>query len=207
MEPVWVYFGVGLLATFVGTIPFGPINLYVVHTTVNKSFTKGVEFSVSASAIEIVQVLTAIFFGVYIDQFLHENAWVQIVIFSLFIGLGLFNLVRNSATVPKQPNRQHNIPEFLKGLLIAITNPQAIPFWIITFAFISQSVTLNFMGDSLPYFLIGVFFGKLLALTLFGFLSSLIKNRLNKSCNFINKSLGSVLILIGLIQAYNYFFV
>jgi len=207
MEAIWVYFGIGLLATFIGTIPFGPINLYVVDTTLKKSFHKGIQFSISASAIEIVQVLLAIFFGISIEQFLQEHSWVQVLIFTIFIALGVFNLLRKTKTPSVSHKKSLKIPEFVKGLLVAITNPQAIPFWIVTFAFISQSITIDFMSSSLPFFLIGVFFGKLLALTLFGVLSTLIQNRLNKSYTFINKSLGSVLLVIGLVQAYNYFFV
>ena len=96
--------------------------------------------------------------------------------------------------------------EFIKGLLVSIGNPQAIPFWIFVLAYLAQRFDLNFMGEELVWFLAGVFLGKLIALTVFGLLSTYLKTRLKTSCNLINKFMGTVLLLIGLFQAFKFFF-
>ncbi|MEM9052313.1 MAG: LysE family transporter, partial [Bacteroidota bacterium] len=148
--------------------------------------------------------LLAILFGALIQMFLNENSWIQVVVFSIFIGLGIYNLVRK--THPKLKERSKlKVSEFVKGFAVSLANPQAVPFWIFTLAFISQQVELDLMGVPLVWFLTGVFLGKLAALSLFGVLSFKLKDRLQKSCNLINKSFGAILLLIGLIQAFQFF--
>ncbi len=187
-----------------GALPFGAINLSVVNITLKKSFRHGVQFSLAASIVEIGEALVAILFGTLIEMFLREYSWIQIVIFSIFIALGLYNMFR--VTHPKLKDRSKlKVPDFVKGFVISIANPQAIPFWIFLLAFIAQSIQLNFMGVNLIWFLVGVFVGKFLALLLFGVLSNYLKDRLKKSCSLINKSFGAILLLIGLVQAYQYF--
>jgi len=196
---------IAFLATFVGAIPFGAINLSVIHITINKSFKRGFQFSIAASLIEILEATLAILFGAMIQMFLDENDWIQVVVFAIFIGLGIYNLLRK--THPKLKERSKlKVSDFVKGFAIALANPQAVPFWIFTLAFISQQMELNLMGTPLVSFLIGVFLGKLAALSLFGLLSFRLKDRLQNSCKLINRSFGAILLLIGLIQAYQYFF-
>ena len=49
MEGPPIYFVVGLIACFIGTIPFGPINLTVVKTTVDYNQARGTEVALAAS--------------------------------------------------------------------------------------------------------------------------------------------------------------
>ena len=199
------YFLIALVATFIGAIPFGAINLSVVNTTIKKSFAQGVHFSFATSLVEIAQAGIAIFFGLSIQRILNENSWIQIVVFSIFIALGVYNLVRK--THPKLGEKTKlKVPEFVKGFVISVANPQAVPFWLITLTLINQYFKLDYTGSNLTIFLIGVFVGKLLALLLFGVLSNFLKEKLQKSCTLINRSLGSVLLLIGLFQASKYFY-
>jgi threonine/homoserine/homoserine lactone efflux protein len=138
-------------------------------------------------------------------MFLSENNWIQVLYFCVFIGLGLYNLFRKTNPQLKSGSRIKK-SDFIRGLLVSIGNPQAIPFWIFVLAYLAQHFDLNFMGQGLVWFLVGVFIGKLLALILFGMLSNYLKKRLKESCNLINKFMGSVLLIIGLIQAFKYFF-
>lgn len=204
MEPAYLYFIVAFVACFVGAIPFGAINLSVVNVTLQKSMRKGLEFSVAASLVEILEASIAIYFGVIIQNFLQEYPIVQVIIFLAFIGIGIYYLRRK--TNPKLKERSKlNTSEFVKGLAISIINPQAVPFWIFMLTFIAQYFMFEYTGAVLIWFLAGVFAGKIMALLLFALMSNFLREKLQKSCNFVNRSLGSILLLIGLIQAAKYF--
>ena len=202
--PIYLYFLIAVAATFVGALPFVAINLSVINTTLTKSFNQGFHFSLAASLVEIFEAVIAISFGVVIQTYLMEHDWIQVLIFTVFIGLGVYNLVRVTHPTLKERSKRQ-VPEFVKGLLIAIANPQAVPFWLFTLAFIAQSFQLDFIGINLTAFLLGVFVGKFLALLLFGILSNYLRERLKKSCNLINKSFGAILLIIGVGQAFQYF--
>lgn len=201
---IFITFFIGLFATFIGTIPFGPINLSVVNLTLKKDKQQGFRFSMGASFTEIVEVAVAIAFGTYIQNFFQSYAWVQIVVILLFFGIGLYYLFVQ--TRPKLESRsKYKVGPFYKGIIVAFANPQALPFWVFMLTIISQYALIDYTGLSLAFFLFGVFAGKMGALLLFVYLSEYLRNRLEASCKLINRTLGYALIIFGLIQAVKYF--
>ena len=199
MEPVWVYFLVGAAACFCGTIPFGPINLAVVKATVDHDRGRGAELALAASIVEIGEAIIAICFGLVISSFLQMNPWLRLAIALGFFALAGILLARKPRTELSQtPPSQGSY--FRRGLLIAALNPQAVPFWILALAVISQYFAFNYQGFLLAAFLAGVFLGKLAALSGFIALASYLKSRLQSAAKLVNQALALVLVLIGLSQ-------
>ena len=91
----------------------------------------------------------------------------------------------------------------MKGLVIAALNPQAVPFWIFALAAISQYFVFEYVGIYLLAFLLGVFIGKLIALYGFVVASTYLKSHLEQSSVLVNRILASVLLFIGVSQAWN----
>lgn len=192
-------FFVGATVCFASTLPFGPINLTVAKTTVEKSRLRAFEVAVAAAAVETFQVLLAVWFGLVISNFLEDNILFRALVATVFVVLGMIIFQR-------QPSRNLNAndhyfgSEIKTGLLVAAINPQAIPFWIIALAAINDNTDLAFQGLELTLFLVGVFAGKVLALTGFITASNFLKTHLDESSRLVNHALGVVLVLIGLIQ-------
>ena len=202
MEGPPIYFVVGLIACFIGTIPFGPINLTVVKTTVDYNQARGTEVALAASIVEIFEALVAICFGLVISAFLESNLVFKLLIATAFIGLAGFVFTRKSDP-SLQDSRAGERSFFRKGLLIAALNPQAIPFWIFALAAISQYFVFEYVGIYLAAFLAGVFVGKLLALYGFVIASSYLKSHLQQSAALVNKLLAAILFFIGISQGWN----
>lgn len=197
-----LYFGVGLLACFIGSIPFGPINLTVVKTTVDYDRRRGTEVALAASIVEIFEALVAISFGMVISAYLESNLIIKLVIAMTFIGLALFVFTRKSN--PSLSEKNENQQSFFnKGLLIAALNPQAIPFWIFALAAISQYFVFEYVGIYLASFLVGVFLGKLMALYGFVVASEYLKSHLQESSQWVNRLLAGILLFIGITQGWN----
>lgn len=202
MDTPLLYFFVGFAACLLGTIPFGPINLTVVKTTVDHDARRGTEIAIAGSLIEILEALIAIWFGMVISSFLESNLAIKLGIGLLFVILAVVVVTRESkpAMVDK-PSGQESL--FKKGLLIAALNPQAVPFWIFALAAISQYFEFEYMGITLAAFLAGVFLGKMTALYGFVLASTYLKTHLQESSTLINKVLASVLLFIGVTQIWN----
>ncbi len=202
MESTFLYFIVALAACLLGTIPFGPINLTVVKTTVDYNAARGSEVALAASFVEILQALIAIWFGMVISSFLESNLLIRLFIALAFIVLAIVIFRRK----PKPSLSSDSTGEesfFVKGLLIAALNPQAVPFWIFALAAISQYFMFAYEGILLLAFLAGVFAGKLIALNGFVVASSYLKSHLQQSSLWVNRVLASVLFFIGLSQGWN----
>lgn len=202
MDSPLLYFLVAMAASFIGTIPFGPINLTVVKTTVDHNQLRGIEVAFAASFVEIFEALVAIWFGLVVSAFLESNLFFRLFIATAFIGLAVLLFLRKTDPSLQEKN---GVPQsFIKrGLLIAALNPQAMPFWIFALAAISQYFAFEYVGIYLAGFLLGVFAGKLLALYGFVIASGYLETHLQQSSQFVNKLLAGVLLLIGISQAWN----
>lgn len=195
-------FVVAGLASFLGTLPFGPINLSVVDTTLNRSLRAALRFSMAAALVEIVQSWIAVRFSWTVGRLLTESPAVKLGAFLLFLSLGVFFFLkknRDGATA----NIRHR-GDFLKGLIISFLNPQAIPFWIAVLTYLDSYEILHLDTHS-PFrlvvaFLLGVSVGKFAALALFGFLSQRIAHHSGLLARWINKIIGLILFGIALLQ-------
>ncbi|MDP6415684.1 MAG: LysE family transporter [Gammaproteobacteria bacterium] len=204
MENLLLYFLVALLTCFLGTIPFGPINLSVVKATVDHNKRCGTEVALAAALIEIGEAIVAIFFGLLISSYLESNLVIRFTIATAFIALAVIVFTRKSNPT-LSASRVEQGSFFKKGLLIAALNPQAIPFWIFALAVISQYFNFEYTGIYLAAFLAGVFLGKLLALYGFVVASGYLKTHLAESSQLVNKVLAVVLLFIGISQLWNAF--
>lgn len=192
----------GLVTCFIGTIPFGPINLAVAKTTVDYDRRRGIEVAFAASIVEVFEALIAISFGLVISRYLDTNFIIQFFLAFIFIGLAIFFATRKPRASFERRKEQPG-SFFKKGLLIAALNPQAIPFWIFALATISQYFPFEYVGIYLFSFLIAVFVGKFAALYGFVVASSYLKAHLKEGGKIVNRLLAAILLLIGLSQAWN----
>lgn len=204
---IFLAFTVGWIASFLGTLPFGPINLSVVDTTINRSFRAALWMALAAAIVEIVQSFIALHCSMFINDYLQNSPIVKVAALILFLGLGLaFFFKKASQNKPEQENTKGN--SFIKGFFIALVNPQAIPFWIFVLAYLDTAQMIH-LDSHLGFqvvigFLLGVSIGKFCALLLFGLLSRFISNKTTTLNLWMNKIIGSILILIALIQGINY---
>ncbi len=206
MDNPFLYLFVGFLACLLGTIPFGPINLAVVKTTVDYDRRSGIQIAFAASIIEMLQALIAICFGMLISSFLDANALVKFFLAFVFIALAIFIFTRKPEPAPEptlKKQQSRPLSFFRNGLIIAGLNPQAVPFWIFALATISQYFEFQYVGLTLAGFLLGVFIGKLVALHGFVVASTYLKAHLQESSILVNRLLAAILLFIGLSQGWN----
>lgn len=201
-QPV-TYLIVGLLASFLGTLPFGPINLTVVKITVDYSRLRGMEVAVAASLVEILQVSIAVWFGMVITAFLADNVLFRFTVAAVFIGLAVYIYFHSGDEVSLRDNGAAEKSFFRRGVVIAALNPQAVPFWVFALAAIDQYFQFDYTGAVLFLFLAGVAVGKLLALYGFVVASDYLKTHLKQSSRLVNCLLAAILMVIGLGQAWN----
>lgn len=200
----FLVFSVALLISFLGTIPFGPINLSVVDTSINKSLRAALLFALAAAVVEILQSFVALHCSTLIDAFLQESTITKILAILLLFGLGLMFWMKKPKEEVKKEDEPKRKSDFLRGFLISILNPQAIPFWIFALSYLkmSQMIYLDTtMAIILVFaFLFGVALGKFLALLLFAVVGKQLKSRLGTINKLMNKIIGGILLGIGVIQ-------
>lgn len=191
------------IVSFLGSLPFGPINLVMIETTLKNSLRAGVPFAIAAATVEMGQSLVALYGSVFINQLIQSGPWFKLFGFFVFLMLGLvFFFKKSQETAPEGRRLSNN--HFLKGLMVAFLNPQAIPFWVIMLAFLHSAQLMNINAHSsfavVFAFLLGAALGKLCALVLFGILSQRIIYKISIVRNHLNRIIGIILIAIGMFQ-------
>jgi len=189
----------GFSAAIIGGLAFGPINLSVVSITISKDLKAGIRFSAAAAFVETFHAWMAILFGKLILDSINTNATFQTFFVIFFLGLGThFLLKKDHIDIEKGDKKKSS--DFFKGVGLALINPQAIPYWILVIATMKSYGWVEWDYFNLSTFLIGAAIGRYMVLGLYGYFSHSIKDKVEHLCGKINKSIGILLILIGIYQ-------
>ncbi|MGB0839604.1 MAG: LysE family transporter [Chitinophagales bacterium] len=205
-----IYFVLSWAVSFLGTLPFGPINLSVVDTTLSKNFRAGIIFASAAALIEIVQSFLALHCSRFIVQTLEENPYVKAFTVGIFILLGIIFLLRKSREEGVKKEKRFKFSTFQHGLFISSLNMQAIPFWVFVITYLQTANLLQFDFSATTitalFFLSGAALGKFSALYLYAKLSLVISEKVGAISLWMNKIIGAILLFIGLIQGIRFFY-
>jgi threonine/homoserine/homoserine lactone efflux protein len=199
-----LHFFYGLLGSFIGGIAFGPLNLTVVDITLRRSMQHAARFSAAAALIEIGQAAIAVLFGKLIGSKLDEWPQLKVVVVVFFVLLGLYFLLKKERPESAYDGKGKG-SFFVKGLILASLNPQAIPYWIFVLAYLTSIDALALQSWNFPVFLAGVCIGKYLILSVYGLLSEYIRKRTRNLSKAVSKTIGIILICIGFYQAWRFF--
>ncbi|MDZ7608747.1 MAG: hypothetical protein U5K79_24890 [Cyclobacteriaceae bacterium] len=85
---------------------------------------------------------------------------------------------------------------FLNGIIVAILNPQSIPYWIFVLAYLKSANVLELYSVKLWLFLTGVAIGKYIILVIYSYLSFYINRHISNLNNYVSKSIGGFLWLL-----------
>lgn len=203
-----VNFIVGLIFSFLGSIPPGAVNLSVLQLSVENRIHAAFRFALAAMLVEIPYAIFAIQFQELITQspFLLDNF--RLIAALLLIGLGIGNILSNSSD-SSQRKRWTKIREsgFRKGLIVGLFNPMAIPFWIGVTAYLhhEQWITLPSWGFKSAY-IAGLALGTFLLLSILILLSKKLAPHFRRT-EFFQYIPGIAFLLLGFYSLLRYFHV
>ncbi len=204
---MFIYFLMGFFAVIIGTIPFGPINMAVVYVSVRRGLSAALRVSGGAATVEIGQALVALYFGERIVNSIAGNTTIGVITLLVFLALGLFFLQKSARPITSSGQVSGNqYGNWLRGMIVGLLNPQALPFWFFVGTLLQglgwlRMETLLEM-PTFGVFLGGVALGKFVCLSGYALLSSWISKRTQHLSWWINRILGTVFLLLGLVQAW-----
>jgi threonine/homoserine/homoserine lactone efflux protein len=154
-----IAFGLAFVFSFIGSIPPGTLNLSALQMGLEGKVKSAWWFSVAAALVEYPYAWLAVTFEelitsspLIVQNFERIGAWVM-------IGLGAINLItllRPQKIVQVQTKNYG----FVKGLVLSILNPLAMPYWIGITAYLKSQGWLSIeTGWQLHGYLTGVMLG------------------------------------------------
>ena len=172
------------LISFAGSIQLGAVNLAVVQTTLNRSFSAGILVAVGGSIPEFIYSFLALkgLFFVQKNQFILDI--LNFTIIPVFLVMGVNNLFRKDTNIEKYTTTTtaKNF-DFIKGFSLGMLNPQLLPFWFFILIYLSKSFAISSLSEKYA-FVLGTGFGAFGILAIFGSsLSKLYQATLTKTLN------------------------
>ena len=185
----------GILATFIGLLAPGMLNMTAVQITVEKSQRESRLFSMGASAIIFVQASIALFFANYLSQ--HPDVIKTLEVGGIFVFFALaiffFMKTRTKFNLKKKKGKSENY--FMRGILMSSMNMLAIPFYLGISTYLGAEGYLKMESLYVFTFVFGAMFGAyLLFFTYIAFAKVIIKR-----ANFIARNINYILSLLFLV--------
>lgn len=196
--------------SFIGSLPFGMINMTVAHTAIRKGLTHGISTAVGAALVELVQVFIALKF----TWLFNENPSVERVFMTIatvvFFAGGIYFLFFAKSTPPVKKEGEEEVKykkrgDFMRGVGISSLNLMVIPYWIFYATLLTTNGILVKDNQHVVVFSVGVMFGTFTLLVCYALLGAKILSKSEQITRWVNKFIGLLLIGFGVFQVLKMF--
>ncbi len=120
-------------------------------------------FALAACLVEFVYAGIAVRFQIYLSENDHVGFWFKVISGSVLILLGILNLTKKPQHKEFKPKGEKR-GAFLKGTLIALANPLAIPFWLWVTLYLNEMRWIRLNDSNFLVYVSGVSAGTFLLL-------------------------------------------
>lgn len=163
-------FLVGLLFSFIGSIPPGTLNLCVLQLGLEKKTAAALRFALAVAIIEYPYAWIAVEFEKLITSSPAVIQNFELLTAIVMTIIGVLNIW--AAQKPTEFTNRFNESGFRRGLVLSVLNPMAIPFWIGITAYLRAQGWIDLSSSlKLHLYVFGTSVGAMILLTLFTYLA------------------------------------
>ncbi len=203
-----IYLFIGVFATILSALPLGASNIAVINTTLRENVKQAFKIAITAGVAEVLLSYYALDCNEVIKGFFDTHLWVQTAVAVLLFVVGGY-LFFKKQSVSKSNQKKRNRSKYTTGFILGIINPPVLIYWVIAFGVLNNNnfmLSLQSSFSVLFLFFSGVYLGKLLTLYAYSRMSVIIKNKVNNITQILNRVTGLLLMIIGLIQSTQLYF-
>jgi len=186
----------GFFFSFIGSIPPGTINLVCVQMGLEKKIGLAWRFAIVCSILEYPYAWIAVEFAEWITSspLIVEN--MQLITAIVMTVLGILTLW--SSTRPSTFTTKMNESAYIRGVVLSVLNPLAIPFWVGTTAYLNSLHWIDLSSAiGLHAYLVGVCLGTLVLLMIVTYLAKKVVTQFTQS-SWLKKFPGIAMIVLGI---------
>lgn len=201
MRPLLKIFFVGMLVSFIGSLPLGTLNIAAMQISVSDGVVPAMLFSLGSLLVEIIYVRISLVAMDWIrkqEKILKALEWVTLLI--------VVALAFSSFYAALHPKIEKNIvldsplPKFVLGLVMSAVNPVQIPFWFGWSTVLFTKKVLKPRNDHYNSYIVGIGIGTFIGNCIFIFGGLLIASKINNNQHILNWVIGGIFTLTALIQ-------
>ncbi len=201
MHPLVKIFLVGMMVSFLGSLPLGTLNIAAMQISVSDGILAAIFFSLGSLLVEVIYVRISLVAMDWIrkqERIFKILEWVTLLI---VLALAVFSFY--AATHPKVDKNiilSSSLPAFLLGVVMSAVNPVQIPFWFGWSTVLFTKKVLLPRNDHYNTYIIGIGLGTLIGNCVFIFGGRLIASSINNNQHILNYVIGSIFLITAIIQ-------
>ena len=198
-----IVFLVTFIASFVGSLQLGPVNVAVIRTTIRHNLRTGLWLACGGCLPEIIYGFLALHGVMFFENHPHFFKILQWSIVPVLLVAGIMLFLKKKQTVETKPLPKSHKVSLSEGFILAILNPQLIAFWTVILVNYKNYPTLKIDDVSSEIaFLIGTSAGAFGILYFFARLAHKQRQRIFKRIptHLLNQITGGLFLLIGFAQ-------
>lgn len=194
-------FIIGAVASFVGSIPPGTLNILVLQLGLENKLKAALRFALAVALIEYPYAWIAVEFEAWITSSPAIQEHFKLLAAVVMISLGAIGIW--SARKPTAATVKMQESGFVRGLILSILNPQAIPWWIGVTAYLkSEGWIVLDTHLRIHSYVFGTAVGVLILLTLLAIMAERLSHVI-KHNRLMSMIPGIVLLVLGVFTLLN----
>ncbi len=196
------YLLLGFGLSFIGSLPFGIINMGVARTAIHKGMIRAGFMAAGAVIIEFLQVFVALKFTWLFDNNLSVEKWLKVIAIVVFLIAGVYFMffAKSKTAIEEENENSKKRHEFFKGIFLSTINVMAIPYWIFYGSFLSANGIPLDENLYVLLFAAGTVFGTFSLLMCYALLGYRILKQHQKITRWVNRFIGAILLGLALYQ-------
>lgn len=162
-------FLIGFIASFIGVLPPGLLNLTAAKIRVQEGVSRAYLFSVGVALVVVTQTAVGLMLAVYLNKEPEVLLQIKRIAVALFFMLSIYFLFFAKDTrikIPKE-NRNSHTNRFFAGMLLAVINLFPFPYWAYIGVAFSELNWLSFSTKPFAIAIIGSGLGTYVTLTIY----------------------------------------
>lgn len=199
MRLVKVFFW-GMIVSFLGTLPFGTLNVAAMQISVQESIMNAIYFSLGSLFTEMIYVRISLVGINWIRKqkvILKWMEWITLgIVLALAAGSFIAAMQEHHA---KNVMLNNNIHRFLLGVMLGAISPMQIPFWFGWSTILFSKNILQPKNSYYNLYILGIGLGTFLGNCVFIFGGKYIVQKLNANQNILNWVIGGIFALTAII--------
>lgn len=145
MPTLLMNFSIGLLVSFLGTLPLGVLNITVIRVSLRQGLTAALYFALACALVELGYSYISVELTKSIIQFPALKPVTEGIAALTLLGMGIYYLRQHALPMTDQ----RTIRPFYLGALLSLVNVVAFPFWILYTTLLQAKGLVGIMDDKL----------------------------------------------------------
>lgn len=196
-------FFIGMLLSFLGSLPLGTLNIAAMQISISEGVKFAMFFSLGSLLAEVIYVRLSLVAMDWVrkqEKLLRILDWATVVIVLLLAASSFYGAL--------QPQQEKNIilgsdlPKLLLGFVMSAINPVQIPFWFGWSTVLFSKGILKPVPAQYNSYIIGIGIGTFVGNCVFIFGGQLVASQINHNQSVLNWVIGGIFLLTACWQLF-----